>query len=56
MLHLHFKVGENPYYPDGKIDDTHLSELGATEMAKLVMQQLELLNIPLKDKAQNRNN
>ncbi|MFO7674450.1 MAG: rhamnogalacturonan acetylesterase [Lutibacter sp.] len=56
MLHLHFKVGENPYYPDGKTDDTHLSELGATEMAKLVMQQLELLNIPLKDKALNRKN
>lgn len=56
MLHLHFKVGENPYYPEGKIDDTHLSELGATEMAKLVMQQLELLNIPLKDKALNRKN
>jgi lysophospholipase L1-like esterase len=55
-LHLHFKVGENPYYPEGKIDDTHLSILGATEIAKLVMQQLELLNIPLKDKAQNRNN
>lgn len=56
MLHLHFKIGENPYYPDGKTDDTHLSELGATEMAKLVMQQLELLNIPLKDKALNRKN
>lgn len=56
MLHLHFKVGENSYYPEGKIDDTHLSELGATEMAKLVMQQLELLNIPLKDKALNRKN
>ena len=56
MLHLHFKIGENPYYPEGKIDNTHLSVLGATEMAKLVMQQIELLNIPLKAKAQNRNN
>lgn len=55
-LHLHFKVGEIPYYPEGKIDDTHLSVLGATEMAKLVMQQLVFLNIPLKDKALNRNN
>jgi len=55
MLHLHFKVGENPYYPDGKTDNTHLSELGATEIAKLVMQQIQLLNIPLKAKAQNKN-
>lgn len=52
ILHLHFKIGEIPYYPEGKIDDTHLSELGATEMAKLVMQQIEALNIPLKTKVQ----
>lgn len=55
-LHLHYKAGEIAYYPEGKIDDTHLSVLGAIEMAKLVMQQLELLNIPLKEKALNKNN
>ncbi|MDP3945752.1 MAG: rhamnogalacturonan acetylesterase [Lutibacter sp.] len=54
-LHLHYKAGEIAYYPEGKEDNTHLSELGATEIAKLVMQQIEVLNIPLKAKAQNKN-
>jgi lysophospholipase L1-like esterase len=54
-LHLHYKAGEIAYYPEGKEDNTHLSELGATEIAKLVMQQIQLLNIPLKAKAQNKN-
>lgn len=55
-LHLHYKAGEIAYYPEGKEDNTHLSELGATEIAKLVLQQVELLNIPLKTRVQNRNN
>ena len=54
-LHLHYKAGEIAYYPEGKEDNTHLSELGATEIAKLVMQQIQLLNIPLNAKAQNKN-
>ena len=36
-LHLHFKAGENSYYKQEKNDDTHLSNLGATEVAKLVI-------------------
>ena len=40
-LHLHYKPGEVPYYPDGKDDDTHLSKLGATEVAKLVVSELK---------------
>ena len=40
-LHLHFKAGENPYYPDGKEDDTHLSYLGATEVAKAAVKALK---------------
>jgi lysophospholipase L1-like esterase len=55
-LHLHYEAGEISYYPEGKEDNTHLSELGATEIAKLVMQQIELLNIHLKTKVHNRNN
>ncbi|WP_435135866.1 rhamnogalacturonan acetylesterase [Formosa sp. A9] len=51
-LHLHFKTGENPYYPDGKADDTHLSFKGATEVSKLVIsaiqQQIPELAIYLK--------
>ena len=39
-LHLHFEPGENLYYPDGKHDDTHLSKLGAIEIAKLAVAEL----------------
>jgi len=40
-LHLHYKPGEVSYYPEGKEDDTHLSELGATEIAKLAVKELK---------------
>ncbi|MBP0904232.1 rhamnogalacturonan acetylesterase [Mariniflexile gromovii] len=40
-LHLHFEPGENSYYKEGKHDDTHLSKLGATEIAKLATLQLK---------------
>lgn len=40
-LHLHYESGEHPYYKDGKQDDTHLSELGATEVAKLFVSELK---------------
>lgn len=43
QLHLHFKPGEVPYYPEGKDDDTHLSIKGATEIAKIAVAQLKLL-------------
>lgn len=46
-LHLHFEPGEIAYYPEGKHDDTHLSELGATEICKIVVKQLKEENIPL---------
>jgi lysophospholipase L1-like esterase len=39
-LHLHFKSGEHPYYPEGKADDTHLSLKGATAIAKIVVREL----------------
>lgn len=41
-LHLHYLANEHPYYPNGKSDDTHLSILGATEMATIVMQQIKI--------------
>lgn len=41
QLHLHFEPGETPYYPDGKHDDTHLSELGANKVAKLAVEELK---------------
>lgn len=40
-LHLHFEPGEHPYYKEGKHDDTHLSKLGANEIAKLAVAELK---------------
>lgn len=40
-LHLHYEPEEVSYYPEGKKDDTHLSKLGATEVAKLVINELK---------------
>ncbi|MEC3876950.1 rhamnogalacturonan acetylesterase [Chryseobacterium salviniae] len=40
-LHLHFKEGEEPYYPKGKADDTHLSKLGADLEAKIAADSLK---------------
>ncbi|WP_339659088.1 rhamnogalacturonan acetylesterase [uncultured Polaribacter sp.] len=39
-LHLHYLPNEISYYPKGKEDDTHLSVLGATEVAKLAISSL----------------
>ncbi|KFF07730.1 rhamnogalacturonan acetylesterase [Flavobacterium hydatis] len=47
ILHLHYKAGEIAYYPEGKVDDTHLSLLGATEIAKLAIEQIKLSDNPL---------
>ncbi len=46
-LHLHFKAGEHPYYPEGKSDDTHLSMKGATEIAKIAVRELGKLDLKL---------
>ncbi|UPQ77445.1 rhamnogalacturonan acetylesterase [Chryseobacterium nepalense] len=46
-LHLHFKEGEEPYYPKGKDDDTHLSKLGADLEAKLAADSLKKLKTGL---------
>lgn len=47
-LHLHYAPKEIPFYEEGKEDDTHLSVLGATEVAKLVVNQIKLLASSLK--------
>lgn len=49
-LHLHYKAGEIPYYPEGKDDDTHLSLKGATEIARIAVNQIKLLIGPQFDK------
>lgn len=46
-LHLHYAPGELPYYPKGKQDDTHLSVKGATEVSKLVVEELKSTEHPL---------
>lgn len=47
-LHLYFKAGEHPYYPEGKSDDTHLSRKGATEIATIAVRELKKLNLGLR--------
>lgn len=41
LLHLHYKADENPYYDKDKADDTHLSLLGATSIAQIVINQIK---------------
>lgn len=50
QLHLHFKAGENPYYDKDKADDTHLSLLGATKIAQIVIDQIKVQNNPSLEK------
>jgi lysophospholipase L1-like esterase len=49
FLYNHLEPGEHPNYPDGKIDDTHFSELGARKMAEIVLQEIRNLKLPLAD-------
>lgn len=49
-LHLHFKAGESPYYDKDKSDDTHLSLLGATKIAQIVIDELKTLEDPSLEK------
>lgn len=47
LLFNHLEPGEHPNYPEGKKDDTHFNELGAREMAQLVLQEMSTLNLPV---------
>jgi lysophospholipase L1-like esterase len=47
LLFLQLKAGEHPNYPDGKIDNTHFSELGARLIAQLVLKELKTFNTDL---------
>lgn len=46
QLHLHFRAGENAYYDKDKADDTHLSLLGATKIAQIVINEIKVLKEP----------
>lgn len=52
-LHLHFKAGEHPYYPEGKTDDTHLSYKGALEIAEIVVAELTKMNLDITTRLRN---
>lgn len=44
---LHLPANTHPNYPNGVTDNTHLSELGAREVAQLVLRELRRVNHPL---------
>jgi lysophospholipase L1-like esterase len=46
-MYLHVKPGEYDYYPQGKEDNTHLSENGAKEVAAAVAREIAQLPISL---------
>ena len=39
-LHLHLEAGEDAYVPEGRHDDTHLSEMGARIIATLALKEI----------------
>ncbi|OCX50400.1 GntR family transcriptional regulator [Mucilaginibacter sp. PPCGB 2223] len=47
MLFNHLAPGENPNYPDGKMDDTHFNELGARKVAQIVLADIRTLKLDL---------
>jgi lysophospholipase L1-like esterase len=47
LLFLQLKPGEHPNYPEGKVDNTHFSELGARLIAQLVLKEVKGLNTDL---------
>ncbi|WP_316814157.1 rhamnogalacturonan acetylesterase [Pedobacter heparinus] len=49
LLFNHLEPGVHPNYPEGKVDDTHFSELGAREIAQLVLQEFKKLHLNLAD-------
>ena len=47
LLFNHLQPGEHPNYPDGKMDDTHFSEMGARKMASIVLAEVRSLKLDL---------
>jgi lysophospholipase L1-like esterase len=50
FLFNYLEPGEHPNYPDGKMDDTHFSELGARKMAEIVLAEIRFLKLDLADR------
>lgn len=55
LLFLQLQPGEHPNYPEGKVDNTHFSELGARKMAQLVLAEIVALRLSLADRIVKRN-
>jgi lysophospholipase L1-like esterase len=47
LLFLQLGSGEHPNYPEGKNDNTHFNELGAREIAQLVLSEMKKINLEL---------
>ena len=50
LLFLQLAPGEHPNYPDGKVDNTHFNELGARQMAQLVLASIKTLKLDLAER------
>jgi lysophospholipase L1-like esterase len=55
LLFLHLAPGEHPNYPEGKMDNTHFSELGARKIAQIVLSEIVALRLELSEKIVNKN-
>ncbi len=47
LLFLQLEAGEHPNYPEGKVDNTHFSELGARKISQIVLAEIKRLDLPL---------
>ena len=47
QLHLIYKAGENSFFPEGKEDNIHLNVKGATEIAKIAVEELKKTQLDL---------
>ena len=50
LFFLQLEPGEHPNYPEGKVDNTHFSELGARKIAQIVLAEVKALNLGLADR------
>ncbi|GGK85469.1 rhamnogalacturonan acetylesterase [Rufibacter glacialis] len=50
LLFVHLQPEEHPNYPKGKVDDTHFNELGAREMAQIVLAEMKAQKVGLADR------
>ena len=54
LMFNHLNPGEHPNYPDGKIDDTQFSEVGARMMAQIVLKEIRNLKLELAERIVDR--